>query len=75
MASHAGTTTEELRAIVDDWLAVAKHAKTGRPFSLCFWLPDRDFKSRTTLASVKLLFSISGKGAKETAPVVTVPTR
>lgn len=40
-----------------------------------FWIADTDFKSKMTFASVMLLFSISDKGAKENAPVVTVPTR
>lgn len=30
MATHAGTTTEEFEKIVSDWIATAKHPKTGR---------------------------------------------
>jgi phosphoglycolate phosphatase-like HAD superfamily hydrolase len=30
MASHAGTTTEEFAAIVTDWIATARHPKTGK---------------------------------------------
>jgi hypothetical protein len=30
MATHAGMTTEEFEKIVTDWLATAKHPKTGR---------------------------------------------
>jgi phosphoserine phosphatase len=30
MATHAGNTTEEFSKIVGDWLATAKHPKTGR---------------------------------------------
>jgi phosphoglycolate phosphatase-like HAD superfamily hydrolase len=33
MATHAGNTTEEFAQIVTDWLATAKHPKTGRPFT------------------------------------------
>jgi hypothetical protein len=40
-----------------------------------FWIADTDFKSKITFAAVMLLFSISDKGAKDNAPVVTVPTR
>ncbi len=33
MATHAGNTTEEFSQIVEDWLASAKHPKTGRPYT------------------------------------------
>jgi len=33
MATHAGTTTEEFERIVSDWIAAAKHPKTGRPYT------------------------------------------
>ena len=32
MATHAGTTTGEFEKIVRDWLATAKHPKTGRRY-------------------------------------------
>jgi len=32
MATHAGMTSEAFEAIVDDWIATARHPKTGRPF-------------------------------------------
>jgi phosphoglycolate phosphatase-like HAD superfamily hydrolase len=32
MATHAGNTTEEFSQIVKDWLATAKHPKTGRSY-------------------------------------------
>jgi phosphoserine phosphatase len=32
MTTHAGMTTEEFEKIVRDWLATAKHPKTGRPY-------------------------------------------
>jgi hypothetical protein len=40
-----------------------------------FWIPDTDFRSKSTFASVMLLFSISDQGTKSSAPVVTVNTR
>jgi hypothetical protein len=33
MATHAGTTTEEFEKIVSDWIATARHPKTGRLFT------------------------------------------
>lgn len=31
-ATHAGMTTEEFEGIVKDWVATAKHPKTGRRY-------------------------------------------
>ena len=31
MATHAGTTTEEFEGCVKEWIAAAKHPKTGSP--------------------------------------------
>jgi len=39
MATHAGTTTEEFDNIVRDWLASAKHPKTGRPYNEMIYQP------------------------------------
>jgi hypothetical protein len=39
MASHAGNTTEEFSQIVKDWLATAKHPKTGRPYTDMVYQP------------------------------------
>jgi len=39
MATHAGNTTEEFAQIVKDWLAVAKHPKTGRPYTEMVYQP------------------------------------
>ena len=39
MATHAGTTTEEFEAIVRDWLATARHPKTGRRFTEMVYQP------------------------------------
>src|SRR5690242_18112926 len=33
MATHAGTTTVEFEKIVKDWIANAKHPKTGEPYT------------------------------------------
>jgi hypothetical protein len=39
MASHAGTTTDEFEAIVEQWLASARHPKLGRPYTECVYQP------------------------------------
>ena len=39
MATHAGMTTDEFEKIVRDWLATAKHPKTGRPYNGMIYQP------------------------------------
>jgi broad specificity phosphatase PhoE len=39
MASHAGMTTEEFEQTVRDWLATARHPKTGRPYPEMVYQP------------------------------------
>lgn len=39
MAAHAGNTTEEYAQIVTDWMATAKHLKTGRPYTEMVYQP------------------------------------
>ncbi|MEE8639561.1 MAG: haloacid dehalogenase-like hydrolase, partial [bacterium] len=38
-ASHGGTTTEEFKRIVGDWLASARHPRFGRPYTECVYQP------------------------------------
>ena len=38
-ASHANTTAEEFAAVVSDWLATAKHPKTGKPYDQMVYQP------------------------------------
>jgi haloacid dehalogenase-like hydrolase len=38
-ASHSGMTTDEFEGVAQDWLATAKHAKTGRPFTDMVYQP------------------------------------
>ncbi|UJS15943.1 MAG: haloacid dehalogenase-like hydrolase [Candidatus Jettenia sp.] len=54
MATHAGLTTEEFEKIVRDWIATAKHPKTGQPYTemvyqpmleLLTWLRAHGFKT------------------------------
>ena len=39
MASHAGMDTEEFEQTVRDWLATARHPKTGRPYTEMVYQP------------------------------------
>ncbi len=39
MATHAGMTTEEFADIVEDWVATAKHPKTGRHYNEMVYQP------------------------------------
>jgi hypothetical protein len=39
MTTHAGMTTEEFEKIVKDWLAIAKHPKTKRPYTEMVYQP------------------------------------
>ncbi len=39
MATHAGITTEEFDQSVRDWLATARHPKTGRPYNEMVYQP------------------------------------
>ena len=39
MATHAGMTTEEFQRIVSEWIATAKHPKTGKPFTEMVYQP------------------------------------
>jgi len=67
MATHAGNTTEEFAAIVQDWLAEVRHPKTGRPYTemvyqpmleLLAYLRDNGFKT----------FIVSGGGIEFMRP-------
>ena len=39
MATHSGMTTDEFAKIVRDWMATAKHPKTGRPYTEMIYQP------------------------------------
>jgi phosphoserine phosphatase len=39
LATHAGVTTEEFEKTVRDWIAIAKHPKTGRPYTEMVYQP------------------------------------
>jgi phosphoserine phosphatase len=39
MATHAGLTTDEFAAIVRDWIRIARHPTTGRPYTEMVYQP------------------------------------
>jgi hypothetical protein len=66
-ATHAGTTSDEFAAIVERWLAQARHPKLGRPYTeavyqpmleLLAWLRANDFET----------FIVSGGGIEFMRP-------
>jgi len=42
MATHAGMATEEFETIVRDWIATAKHPKTGKLYKDMVYQPMMD---------------------------------
>jgi len=61
MATHAGTTTEEFDAIVRDWIASAKHPKTGKPFTGMVYQPMLELLAYLRANGFKT-FIVSGGG-------------
>jgi phosphoserine phosphatase len=53
MATHAGMTTEEFERVVRDWVATARHPKTGRPYTAMVYQP-----------MIELLAYLRGNGFK-----------
>ena len=42
MASHAGMSTEALEKIATDWIATARHPKTGKPYTAMVFQPMQE---------------------------------
>ena len=59
MATHAGMTTEEFEKIVRDWIAAAKHPKTGRLYTEMVYQPMLELLSYLRANSFKT-FIVSG---------------
>jgi len=67
MATHAGTTTEEFEKIVTDWLATAKHPKTGRLYTEIVYQPMLEVLSYLRANGSKT-FIVSGGGIEFMRP-------
>ena len=67
MATHAGLTTEEFEKAVTDWLATAKHPKTGRPFTEMVYQPMVELLAYLRANGFKT-FIVSGGGIEFMRP-------
>jgi hypothetical protein len=67
MATHAVMTTEEFEKIVTDWLATAKHPKTGRPYTEMVYQPMLELLAYLRANGFKT-FIVSGGGIEFMRP-------
>ena len=67
MATHAGTTTEEFDRIVMDWIATAKHPKTGRLYTEMVYQPMLELLAYLRANGFKT-FIVSGGGIEFMRP-------
>ena len=61
VATHAGMTTDEFEKVVNDWLAIAKHPTTGRPYTEMAYQPMLELLAYLRANSFKT-FIVSGGG-------------
>ena len=69
MATHAGLTTEEFEKSVNDWIATAKHPKTGKLFTEMIYQPMRELLAYLRANDFKT-FIVSGGGIEFMRPWV-----
>ena len=67
MATHAGMTTVEFEQIVTDWIATARHPKTGRPFTEMVYQPMLELLAYLRANGFKT-FIVSGGGIEFMRP-------
>jgi hypothetical protein len=67
MATHAGMTTEEFEKIVKDWIATAKHPKTGRLYTEMVYQPMLELLAYLRANGFKT-FIVSGGGIEFMRP-------
>jgi haloacid dehalogenase-like hydrolase len=68
-ATHAGNTTEEFEGIVKDWIATARHPKTGRPYTEMVFQPMLELLAYLRANGFKT-FIVSGGGVEFMRPWV-----
>jgi phosphoserine phosphatase len=68
-ATHAGMTTEEFEKTVSDWMATAKHPKTGKPFTAMVFQPMLELLAYLRANGFKT-FIVSGGGIEFMRPWV-----
>jgi hypothetical protein len=61
MATHAGMTTGDFEKIVKDWIAAAKHPKTGKPYTEMVYQPMLELLAYLRANGFKT-FIVSGGG-------------
>jgi len=66
-ATHAGNTTEEFNAIVTDWIATAKHPRSGRRYTEMVFQPMLELLSYLRANGFKT-FIVSGGGVEFMRP-------
>ena len=69
MATHAGMTTEEFEQIVKDWVAIAKHPTTMRPYTEMVYQPMLEVLAYLRSNGFKT-FIVSGGGIEFMRPWV-----
>jgi phosphoserine phosphatase len=67
MATHAGTTTAEFDQIVTDWMATARHPKTGRTYTNMVYQPMLELLAYLRANGFKT-FIVSGGGVEFMRP-------
>ena len=67
METHAGMTTEEFRQIVRDWIATARHPKTGKLFTEMVYQPMLELLAYLRANGFKT-FIVSGGGIEFMRP-------
>jgi phosphoglycolate phosphatase-like HAD superfamily hydrolase len=67
MASHTGVTTVEFEAIVTDWIATARHPKTGRLYTEMVFQPMLELLDYLRASGFKT-FIVSGGGIEFMRP-------
>ena len=67
MATHAGMTTEEFERIVSDWIATAKHPKTGKAYTEMVYQPMLELLAYLRANDFKT-FIVSGGGIEFMRP-------
>ncbi len=69
MATHAGMTTEEFSTVVTDWIATAKHPKTGKLYTEMVYQPILELLAYLRANGFKT-FIVSGGGVEFMRPWV-----
>ncbi|MCX6878415.1 MAG: HAD family hydrolase [Verrucomicrobia bacterium] len=67
MATHAGMTSEEFEKSVRDWIATARHPKTGRPFTEMVYQPMLELLAYLRANGFKT-FIVTGGGIEFVRP-------